>query len=387
MTSIGSKLSEEQLESLLMQFKYHDAVKRVARGVTHSYNNIFTGLAGQTAMLRQETTLLGDLADKRGELMTELLQRGIEQTAILFGFTRDADCENRIQSPLLVAAKALELLNSISRIHRFLLRSELKQEKFHGNVRDITLLLFYLGENCVDATPKGGTIFLDIGWDENGPVPSERGVAFRFRDHGQGFAENFPLSFKTPFVTSRTDSPFRGLGLYSAQILAARYNGHLTIARNGDKETVVSAVFPAAMKEVTAPPTVLTEQKPQPEEHSLTKQCFLVVEDDEAMRTLLLNRLQRRGHMVFCVDTCTEALEEYNYLHDIITTVLMDVGLQDASGYECHRKILAINPKARIIFMSGQNEMAPAELAGKLVFLQKPFTIDQLEKAVHDAHV
>jgi two-component system cell cycle sensor histidine kinase/response regulator CckA len=387
MTSIWSKLSEEQLERLLLQFKYHDAVKRVARGVTHNYNNIFTGLTGQTAMLRQETKLLGDLADKRSELMAELLQRGIEQTAILFGFTRDADGENRSQSPLLVASRAVELLNTISRVHRFLLHSELKQEKFLGNVRDITLLLFYLGENCVDATPQGGTVYLDIGWEEHGPVDSERGLAFRFRDHGQGFADNLPLSFKTPFVTSKTDSPFRGLGMYSARILAARYNGHLTVFRNQDKETVVSAVFPAAMQEVTAPATVLAGQKPQPEEPCLTKQCFLVVEDDESMRTLLLNRLQRRGHMVFCVDTCAEALEEYHYLHDTITTVLMDVGLQDDSGYECHRKILAINPRARIIFMSGQFEVAPAELAGKSIFLQKPFTIDQLEKAVHDAHV
>ncbi len=387
MTAIGSKLSEEQLQGLLLQFKYHDAVKRVARGVTHSYNNIFTGLTGQTAMLRQETKLLGDLADKRGELLTELLQRGIEQTAILFGFTRDADCENRNQSPLLVATKAVELLNTISRTHRFMLHSHLRQEKFLGNIRDITLLLFYLGENCVDATPRGGTIFLDIERDENRPVDAQRGLAFRFRDHGQGFADKLPLPFDTPFVTSKNDSPFRGLGLYSARILAARYNGHLTIARNSANETVVSAVFPAAMEEVTAPPAVQAEPKPQPEEPGLTKQCFLVVEDDESMRTLLLNRLQRRGHMVFCVDTCAEALEEYNHLHDIITTVLMDVGLQDASGYECHRKILAVNPKARIIFMSGQCDMAPAELGEKSVFLQKPFTIDQLEKAVRDAHV
>ena len=119
----------------------------------------------------------------------------------------------------------------------------------------------------------------------------------------------------------------------------------------------------------------------------LSKQCFLVVEDDEAMRTLLLNRLQRRGHMVFCVDTCTEGLEEYAQLHDIITTVLMDVGLRDTSGYECYRKMLAVNPQARIIFMSGQDEMIPAEIAGNTVFLQKPFTMDQLETAVRDVHI
>lgn len=91
--------------------------------------------------------------------------------------------------------------------------------------------------------------------------------------------------------------------------------------------------------------------------------------------------------MVFCVDTCAEALEEYGCLHDVITTILMDVGLRDGSGYECQRKLLAINPGARIIFMSGQHEMAPRGVSGKSVFLQKPFTLDQLETAVHDVHL
>ena len=117
------------------------------------------------------------------------------------------------------------------------------------------------------------------------------------------------------------------------------------------------------------------------------KQCFLVVEDDEAMRTLLLNRLQRRGHMVFCVHTCAEAMEEYALLHEIITTVLMDVGLQDSSGYACSRRIAAINPQARIIFMSGEEATIPKEITGNSIFLQKPFTLNQLEKAVRDVHL
>ena len=65
-------------------------------------------------------------------------------------------------------------------------------------------------------------------------------------------------------------------------------------------------------------------------------------------------------------------------------TVLMDVGLRDASGYECRRKLLAINRQVRVIFMSGQQEIAPREITRKSVFLQKPFTMDQLETAVQD---
>jgi hypothetical protein len=72
--------TEEQLEQLLLHHKYHTAVRRVARGVAHSYNNIFTGLGGQANMLLQEAALPTTPDDKRGGLINELLQRGIEQT-------------------------------------------------------------------------------------------------------------------------------------------------------------------------------------------------------------------------------------------------------------------------------------------------------------------
>ena len=381
MAPAGLQLSEQHLEHLLLQFKYQAAVRRVARGVAHSYNNIFTGLGGQAAMLRQERHLPDDSVGKRGGLITELLQRGIDQTAILYDFSRDATLDCTSQSPLLLAYKAVELLNSISRIHRFTLSSEIDQEKIIGNARDILLVLFYLGENSVDATPEGGEILLTLCRDKS----PETGLAFSFKDHGPGFTREQAAALGTPFSSTKNDSPHRGLGLYAARMLAERYRGRLTLTREADLTTLVGAVFPLAAERVNCDATPDTAPKQNGIETA--KQCFLVVEDDEAMRTLLLNRLQRRGHMVFCVDTCAEAVEEYDNLHDIITTVLMDVGLRDASGYECRRKLLAVNPQARIIFMSGQHEMAPREMAEQSPFLQKPFTMDQLERAVHDVHV
>lgn len=384
MTPTGLKLTEEKLERLLLQLKYHTAVRRVVRGVAHSYNNIFTGLGGQTAMLRQEAHLPDDACgSRRGGLINELLQRGIDQTAILYRFTRDGDRDCCNHSPLLLANKAIELLNSISRIHRFTLHSEIDREKIVCNARDMVLILFYLGENCVDATPEGGEITITICRNEN-PEPE---LAFHFRDRGPGFSEEQAAALGTPFLSTKSDSPHRGLGLYAARILAERYRGRLTVAREPDHTTVVSAVFPPAAKGIKAAPDADPDARPRKGNNEPAKQCFLVVEDDEAMRTLLLSKLQRRGHMVFCVDTCAEAVEEYQHLHDIITTVLMDIGLSDASGYDCRHKLLAVSPQARIIFMSGLHELPPGGVAEKSVFLQKPFSMDQLEKAVRDVHL
>lgn len=382
MPSIGLKSSEDKLEHLLLQLKYYAAVRRVARGVAHSYNNIFTGLGGQVAMLQQETHLPAEACDKRSSLVGELLQRGIAQTAILYEFSRDGDTNCRSEPPLLLANKAVELLNSISRSHYFTLSSQIGQEKIFCNLRDVILVLFYLGENCVDATPEGGEIPLAVYRHES----PESGLVFCFRDHGSGFSKEQVAALSVPFLSTKSAPPQQGLGLYAAQILAGRYQGKLTVARDRNQATLVSVIFPLAPVEKPSPdkgPDLI----PRRGGNALAKQCFLIVEDDEAMRTMLLNKLQRLGHIVFCAKTCAEALEEYDHLHDIITTLLIDIGLTDSSGFECQRKLLAINPLARIILMSGQCEMAPGQATENSVFLQKPFTMDQLEKAVHDVHV
>ena len=386
-TAARVKLSPEQMQALLLQHKCLAAVRRVARGVAHGYNNIFTGLRGQITMLQQEIAVLTDLSSKRNGLVGDLLQRGIEQTAILSGIARDSDTDSRSHFPLVPAAKALDLLNCISRVHRFELISRIQHEKFVCNPRDIVLLLFYLGENCADATPDGGSVILEVCREETVAVQDPE-LAFRFRDRGPGLPEGIQARLGEPFVTGRDSSPNRGLGLYSALILASRNKGRIAHSRSATGETVASAIFPLAAEEPRARPSGSDTVKKESRTRNVPiKQCFLVVEDDEAMRTLLLNRLQRRGHMVFCVHTCAEAMEEYALLHEIITTVLMDVGLRDASGYECSRKIVGINPQARIIFISGGEARIPKEITGNSVFLQKPFTLDQLEKAVCDVHL
>jgi CheY-like chemotaxis protein len=355
--------------------------------MAHGYNNIFTGLGGQIALLRQDIALPSDLSCKRAELVGDLLQRGVEQTTILYEIVRDADNTTHNHYPLALAAKTVALLHCISPVHRFELVSAVQKEKFVCNARDIVLLLFYLGENCVDATPDGGVVIVEVCCEESDASHGQPELTFRFRDRGPGFTDRILTVLGDPFVTNREGSPYRGLGFHAAQVLAGRNNGRIILSGRMGDETVVSVVFPLAVEKPREYATEITALEPENLiKNELKRQCFLVVEDETAIRTLIFRELQRRDHMVFCVSSCEQALEEYALLHDIITTVLMDVGLPGASGFECYRKIVEINPRARIIFMSGQDSTPPQENAGNMVFLQKPFTMEQLEKAVCDAH-
>ena len=381
MTDHSADFTPEQLHGVLLHLKYLDLVRRIARGSAHSYNNIFTGLTGLTAARQQDRAILTDQAVRKDTLVKDLLQRGIAQTSLLSEIARPADKDMRLHSHQLVANKVLELLRCISRLHRFTLDGVRELIKIRGNFRDMVLALCYLGERCIDSRAEGGEIMLTIA------SPPELPGYMRF-----GFKYTAPVSNEQRHILYSSSSEMLNLrvagvplGLYAAKFLVERFGGQMDSQAFADGATEFSAAFPVVTDEISREGAENTAADST--EEKFPKQCFLVVDDDGTMRKLLLDRLQRRGHMVFCVESCREAIMEYSQLSDIITVVLLDIGLRDGTGYECRTRMLAINPDVKVIFMSGLYEDEDEAQGGNTQFLQKPFTMAQLEQAVKNVQV
>ena len=69
--------------------------------------------------------------------------------------------------------------------------------------------------------------------------------------------------------------------------------------------------------------------------------------------------------------------------------VLMDVNMPDMDGITATKLISQSVPKCQIIIMSVQSDtpyMRKAMLAGARDFLMKPFSLDELHKAVHEVY-
>lgn len=368
----------------MLHYKYCDAVKRLTKGITHEYNNIFTGLSGQTNLLMQESES-SNTSPKRKELIQNLLQRGIEQTDILFDFSRETDNTKRLISPVRLAQKAIDLLNAVSRLHYFEMEAESDLPKIYSSHRDTLLMLFYLGENAIESMKDGGSIALELSHgDEHEGVEY---VSFSMKDSGGGFPEKIKNTAFKPFTTTKESSAARGLGLYAVQVIVLDHNGRVGFQQRAESGTEVTVDLPVHQhssqkegKSITSTETVAIQSSPRPPK----KYVFLIVDDEEAMRDMLLNRLQRSGHVAFCVATCAEAIEEFGYLADTISAILLDISLRETNGYECAKKLRAINENIRIIFMSGQDVDGQGNMCNNAVFLRKPFKIDQLERMVGD---
>ena len=97
-----------------------------------------------------------------------------------------------------------------------------------------------------------------------------------------------------------------------------------------------------------------------------------MVEDERAVRDLLVTVLRREGFTVHAAASAEEAVELEG--HESVDLLLTDVILPKMSGPDLARLIRQRSPAVRVIFMSGytgallqDEDMAGAE------FLQKPF--------------
>ena len=117
----------------------------------------------------------------------------------------------------------------------------------------------------------------------------------------------------------------------------------------------------------------------------MTMGRILLVDDDEAIRTVVSEALRREGHMVVAAGSVAEQTQQLEtFTPDILIT---DVVLPDGNGLDNVPKLLERWPHLPIIVLSAQNTLSTAVRAteqGAFEYLPKPFDLDELCRAVRD---
>lgn len=113
----------------------------------------------------------------------------------------------------------------------------------------------------------------------------------------------------------------------------------------------------------------------------------LIVDDIEFVRKVLSDILtQAHYHVVGEATNGNEALQLFQKLEPDLVT--MDVVMPEMSGIEATRKILKLNPNARVIIISAmgqENLVMEAIHVGAKDYVQKPFTAQDVLKAAERA--
>jgi DNA-binding NtrC family response regulator len=112
---------------------------------------------------------------------------------------------------------------------------------------------------------------------------------------------------------------------------------------------------------------------------------ILIVDDDEAVRGILLDLLSDR----YQCNTASTAEEAFQYLEiENYHAVLTDIAMPGLTGIEIMKRIQLKDLDTPVILMSGKNDAQDTEALIKLgafAYLHKPFSLDEIEYLVDRA--
>lgn len=114
----------------------------------------------------------------------------------------------------------------------------------------------------------------------------------------------------------------------------------------------------------------------------------MLVEDESEVRSVVYDMLKHAGFDVFEVKNGSEALTYLSNKGHGIDVVLSDVVMPKLTGLQLADRLCEEHPRLPVVLMSGHTKNAQLDAdieRGQKRFLQKPFGLEGLKKALYDA--
>ena len=356
----------------------------LAGGIAHDFNNLLTGILGN-ASLALEDLPYGSTARGPVEAAIAASERAAQLARQMLAYSgrgrfviEPLDLSERIRDilPLIKAAipAAVEL--------RLDLDDRLPW--IEADSAQIQQLLMNIIINGAEAIPEGsrGTLriaarqqqvddrFLRTEWiGAAGELEPGPHVLFEVADSGIGMDQGTLARIFDPFFTTKFTG--RGLGLAAVRGIVRGHRASIKVTSIPGQGTVFRVLFPAVAAGVEceeAPPEATTA------EHD--DGLVLVVDDEQIVRSLARQALERFGYRVLVAENGARALEIYLREAGRIRCVVLDLTMPVMSGEETLARMKGANDRVPVILSSGFNEAQAVErfegkgLAG---FLQKPY--------------
>ena len=388
------KRAEEEQRRLQQQMQETQRLERLgvlAGGIAHDFNNILMTVLGNAALALRDLSPVSPARERLREI-----EKGARHAADLcrqlLGYSgRGRFVIEPIDLSELVEEMAHMLDVSISK--KAVLKYGLSEglPAVEADATQMRQIVMNLVTNASDAIgERSGVISIATGAMQGDrdylsgtylaeDLPEGIYVYMEVSDTGCGMNDAIRDRLFEPYFT--TKSTGRGLGLAAVLGIVRGHRGAIKVYSEEGKGTTFKALLPAS--EV---PALARQEGAEPEEWTGSG-TVLVVDDEETVRAVTGQMIERAGFDVIAVQGGQEALEVYRERGDEIACVVLDLTMPHMSGEECFRELRRINKDVRVVLTSGYTEQDVTErFAGKGLagFIQKPYALDQMRDKLRE---
>ena len=390
---IEDMTQQSVLEQQVRQVQKLEAVGRLAGGMAHDFNNILVVIKLSTELMLSETTPDSPFTKPLLQIASAA-DRAAALTRQILAFGRQQIMQSRIINLNSVVLEASQMLRrTIGEDIQLVTSLSDSVENARLDPDQVIQVILNLAVNARDAMPNGGTLQLQtatVDLDENyarahAPVQPGRYVMVAVSDTGTGIDKSILPRIFDPFFTTKEQGKGTGLGLSIVYGIVKQSGGYVWVYSEPGHGTTFKVYFPATTAALERPSYRADTLVVPP-----SGQTLLVVEDDSSIRGNICQCLQQMGYRVLDAESAAAALRSCAEMQGRIDLVLTDLVMGGKSGHQLGIELAERYPAIKVLFMSGYSEETAARreiLLRGSPFLQKPFSVADLARAVQDALV
>lgn len=376
-----------QAEVALQQAQKMEAIGQLTGGIAHDFNNLLQVISGNLQLLTKDVAGNGR-AEERLQNALAGVSRGAKLSSQLLSFGRRQPLDPKV-------INIGRLVRGLDDMLRRALGERIEIEttvsgglwNTFADPGQIENALLNLAINARDAMENSGKLTIEVGNafldDEYAAnhveVSPGQYVVLAVTDTGCGISPELIDRVLEPFFSTKPEGKGTGLGLSMVYGFVKQSEGHLKIYSEVGHGTTIKLYLPRAL----APEDAEIETLSGPITGG--SETVLVVEDDDEVRTTVVDTLSDLGYTVLKAHDAANALaviESGIPIDLLFTDVVMPGKLRSP---ELARKARQRLPGIAVLFTSGYTENAivhGGRLDEGVQLISKPYTRDALARKI-----
>lgn len=379
---LNEATARHAMEAAWRESRKMEALGKLMGSVSHDFNNLLMVVSANVQILRRRHFTE---ENRYIDAIERALQTGEALTRQLLTVSRRFPLRADIVFLRRQIALAEQLLRS-ALSEKVELRNRLSDDIWPVKVdpSELQVALINIAVNARDAMPFGGVLALtaeNIVLPVGAPGrPSGEFVRLTLADNGPGMPESIRERVFEPLFTTKPEGQGTGLGLAQVFAFCEQSGGLATVDSRLNGGTSVNLFLPRAHPEAVKGSELRAQATFSP-----IPLRILLVEDNDDVAAGIAEMLDTDGHVVSRVSSAAEALQALQN-DELLDVVLSDIHMPgEINGIDLAEAIKVAWPHLPVLLMTGYAEELQRALKARINVLAKPFSVETLNLALHDA--